>query len=440
MNRIFRTLRSSSRISAGFALSLIIPAHGAQAVPTNTTVEKSAGLGANSAPSTTAPAASANTTVPPIPTSDTASQITTTQSDKQLPVINPPALGLDLVSGGIKPADLPISPSAADKTVSNTSPNTGSNAGGTAPNSLLTKSASSSTTTSNQANANAQADAAAATPSNQQVVPNGAALPSQLIPVGQSDTSPWPGYAAGGFLILGLAATGVMLVRLRQGKAFGLNKSEKQMQLLSTLSLSPKRQIILVRIKDKEVAMASTEHGITLLTELPASHKNSLSLLDDGGSEEPRRRKVQQRTVTDEPTKLVASSSSTEEAGHETAIARSEMLMGALKNLREKNMRGRPTATTTESKLSTTIAPAPQELSAAEKRVMENMNESRGKGEPTMKQTRAAFPKYLANAFEQESKRPLNQSQPSQNSSNGDEAGNVTSMIRERLKDLRPLS
>jgi hypothetical protein len=64
---------------------------------------------------------------------------------------------------------------------------------------------------------------------------------------------------------------------------------------------------------------------------------------------------------------------------------------------------------------------------------------AQSKTESTMKQTRAAFPKYLANAFEQESKRALPQNQ-NQNSSNQDEAGNVTNMIRERLKELRPLS
>lgn len=271
-------------------------------------------------------------------------------------------------------------------------------------------------------------------PDNILLVPNGAALQPQLLPLGQTEHSPWTAYATGGFLILGLAATGVMMVRLRQGKTFGLNKSEKQMQLVSTLALSPKRQIILVRIRDKEVALASTEQGITLLTEMQSQNKHSSAMLDDGGNEEPRRRKAQQRVAQEEPTKMIASGVS-ESVGQETAIARSEMLMGALKNLREKNLRGKEFSSTSENLPPAAIRSSDSE--ASEKKIQETVSESRSKGEPTLKQTRAAFPKYLANAFEQESKRSIN---TNSNSSGSDEAGNVTNMIRERLKDLRPLA
>jgi flagellar biogenesis protein FliO len=272
------------------------------------------------------------------------------------------------------------------------------------------------------------------TSENTLLVPNGAALQPQLLPLGQSEQSPWTAYATGGFLILGLAAAGVMMVRLRQGKAFGLNKAEKQMQLVSTLALSPKRQIILVRIRDKEVALASTEQGITLLTEMQSPNKHSSAMLDDGGSEEPRRRKVQQRIVQEEPAKMIASGAS-ESVGQETAIARSEMLMGALKNLREKNLRGKGSSGSSENSSSASMRSSDSE--ASEKKILETVSESRSKGEPTLKQTRAAFPKYLANAFEQESKRNIG---TNTNSSGSDEAGNVTNMIRERLKDLRPLA
>ncbi|NBW83186.1 hypothetical protein EBR21_15660 [bacterium] len=77
--------------------------------------------------------------------------------------------------------------------------------------------------------------------------------------------------------------------------------------------------------------------------------------------------------------------------------------------------------------------------SKPEKKLLESMDGAKVKTESTMKQTRAAFPKYLANAFEQESKRVLQPGQ-SQSSVPQEEAGNVTNMIRERLKELRPLA
>lgn len=270
------------------------------------------------------------------------------------------------------------------------------------------------------------------------VVPNGAALQTQLMPLGRSDSFPWSGIMAGGFLILGIAAAGVMAVRIKQGRGFAAGRSEKQLQLITSMSLSPKRQIILVRIRDKEVALASTEHGITMLTELSPQGSAQMTMLGDGGNEEPRRRKVQQKIVQDEPVKLVASGTTREvDAGHETAIARSEMLMGALKNLREKNLRNRSSGQS-EAPVSTANIQT-QEMTAAERKITEPAEQSRSKAESTMKQTRTAFPKYLANAFEQESKRALPQNQ-NQAQSSQDEAGNVTNMIRERLKELRPLS
>jgi hypothetical protein len=180
-----------------------------------------------------------------------------------------------------------------------------------------------------------------------------------------------------------------------------------------------------------------------MLTELSGQNRGNLALVDDGGGEEPRKRKVTQRANQDEPVKLVASSAQGgESAGEETALARSEMLMGALKNLREKNLRNKPSRNEEQADapaVSSTSTARTGESRSTERRMAEIPPAEEGKRESTMKQTRAAFPKYLANAFEQESKRTLTQSQ-SQQASNQDEAGNVTNMIRERLKELRPLS
>lgn len=262
------------------------------------------------------------------------------------------------------------------------------------------------------------------------LVPSGAAIQPQLMPLAQNSETPWASYATVGFLILGMAATGLLAVKLRQGRSFGSNKSERQMQIISSLALSPKRQILLVKIRDKEVALASTETGVTLLTEMDTPFRTAPHLVDESGGEEPRRRKVQQKILKEEPSKMIAAVS--ESAIDESAMARSEMLMGALKNLREKSMRGK-TAINKERIESTVQQPIPETRRAEEPRETNGFSKSQAKAEPTLRQTRAAFPKYLANAFEKEANRAPAQSQT-------DEAGNVTNMIRERLKELRPLA
>lgn len=267
------------------------------------------------------------------------------------------------------------------------------------------------------------------------LVPNGAAIQPQLLSLDQSESSPWTSYVAGGFLILGLAATGILLIRVRQGRSFGMGKSERELQLINCLALSPKRQILLVRIRDKEVALASTEQGITLLTEIESSSRNLPPLIDDGNFEEPRKKKLQQRIVQEEPARMIADSTQT--IGQETAIARSEMLMGALKNLREKNMRGKSPNLPPESDSSPTRSS--QEPFRSDRQNIETLKDSSSKSEPTLRQARTAFPKYLANAFEQESKRNISTGTNS-GATVADDAGSVTNMIRERLKDLRPLS
>lgn len=437
MNSLLHRNKLKKSAIACLTAAAVFPAF-AQSAPI--TASSSDALRGNSPANEAAPGATATTSqqqggtaiqVPPIPSAETGSSAVATGAASAPVQGNSAAQNMD----------------TQKNTINQTTPNnsvtgaTGTDAGssGTSQNAPATSAADTAQQTTNVTGGIEKVQNA--TPlqgtDNTLLIPNGAALQTQMLPLGGSESSPWTSYAAGAFLILGLAAVGVMVVRLRQGKAFGLNRSEKQMQLISTLALSPKRQILLIRIRDKEVAVAATEHGMTVLTEMPAQTKSLSQGMDDSGGEEPRRRKVQQRVVQDEPVKLVAAGA--DSLGEETAVARSEMLMGALKNLREKNLRGRPTNATQEVATSTrTVA---SESAAAEKRILDNLGESKGKGEPTLKQTRAAFPKYLANAFEQESKRNIPQSSTGANQSVGsDDASNVTNMIRERLKDLRPLA
>lgn len=424
MKCLVQLFKNSSRMVAGLTLVTTFPAL-ANGASVDSTQDSALSKGKSPLPLiATQPTITNVYPVPPIPSSDASPaqtsgalvQTSSAATQVSLPIIEPATLKSN-ESG------------AANSTASDAAQGT------TAPSGAqVVKTEESANQSPASSGSTSPAMGTSTAPDNILLVPNGAALQPQLLPLGQTEHSPWTAYATGGFLILGLAATGVMMVRLRQGKTFGLNKSEKQMQLVSTLALSPKRQIILVRIRDKEVALASTEQGITLLTELPSHNKHSSAMLDDGGNEEPRRRKSQQRIAEEEPARMIASGVS-ESVGQETAIARSEMLMGALKNLREKNLRGKESSSSSENLPSASIRSSA--LEASEKKITESVSESPSKSEPTLKQTRAAFPKYLANAFEQESKRSIS---ANSNSSGSDEAGNVTNMIRERLKDLRPLA
>lgn len=271
---------------------------------------------------------------------------------------------------------------------------------------------------------------AASTTTENLVVPNGTALQSQFIPMSGNAGTPWSSYAAVSFLVLGMAATGLLVVKLKHGKRLTGGKLERQMQVVSTLPLSPKRQLLLVKIKGKEIALASTENGITLLTEIEPDSQNTRQLVDDSGGDDIRRKKVQQRMIREEPSKMIAATA--EDSLDDSAMARSEMLMGALKNLREKSMKSKPALRTDAAEAESTGGSSTH-TSPMTQEPKQNYQQGTGKAQPTMRQTRAAFPKYLANAFEKEASRPSTQAA-------ADEAGNVTNLIRERLKDLRPLS
>lgn len=88
----------------------------------------------------------------------------------------------------------------------------------------------------------------------------------------QSDAAPkldqelWKSTAAIFGVLLLIALGAIHLLRRRAtGDAPGA-PSAKPLQLISTLPVGPKRQILLIRVRDQEVAVASTESGITVLS------------------------------------------------------------------------------------------------------------------------------------------------------------------------------
>jgi len=66
--------------------------------------------------------------------------------------------------------------------------------------------------------------------------------------------------------VCGLVILGFFLIKLRKGLAFAKGY-KRHLHIVETLSLSPKRQIFLIRVKERELAIASTESGLQLLSD-----------------------------------------------------------------------------------------------------------------------------------------------------------------------------
>lgn len=206
--------------------------------------------------------------------------------------------------------------------------------------------------------------------------------------------------------VIGLGIFGITLVRLKKRGKLGFGKSERaQMEIISQMTLSPKRKIILVRIRDQEIALASTEQGITMLTEV--------------GTVKPARQSI---AATNVETRLVSAprtETKTRESVSDSVAAakKSESFLNALKNIKTK---------------------AAQQETTSNNQTHNTSNDTQkptaNKASPTMNQTRGAFPKYLANAFQQEGNRKVS----GKSVENGDEENleNVTNMIREKLKNI----
>lgn len=189
-----------------------------------------------------------------------------------------------------------------------------------------------------------------------------------------------------------IALGGFLLVRARKSGGFGFGKQDQMMEVVSRLSIGPKRQILLVKIRGQEIAIASTEAGIQFLSEIGFPMRNEISLpsahsrlsMADASSAAKRLRQEESEPVENK---------------------RGDLLVQAFKQLKDKKLGN---------------------VKSKEDAVPE----------PTIKQASTSgskFPKYLANAFDQEAKRDL----PSQS---GDEsAESVTNLIREKLKGMKTL-
>lgn len=77
--------------------------------------------------------------------------------------------------------------------------------------------------------------------------------------------------------LLGVTLIAWHLVKSRETRESSATKSVRALQLSATLPLGPKRQILLVRVRDTELALASTEHGISLLGKVGNSNRSAVA-------------------------------------------------------------------------------------------------------------------------------------------------------------------
>ncbi len=182
--------------------------------------------------------------------------------------------------------------------------------------------------------------------------------------------------------VSGLGLLAFLFLRIRHKNSGTTDKELKNIEMVSSLSISPKRQIMILRIKDKEIIIANTEHGIQPLGEL-SEHKEQLT----------------EKVTEIKLPKLKERIDSVTQDNSEKEITqkKSEILLNAIRKM---------------------------ESNSIKKQEKEIPNEGHN-----------LFPKYYSQAFEQEAKKEINKEETSEES-----IDNVTKMIREKLKSMKPLN
>ncbi len=203
------------------------------------------------------------------------------------------------------------------------------------------------------------------------------------------------------FFISILGSLAYILTKFRKKGIFSLVKSEKIMDIVSTLPISPKRQILILKIRDQEIVVSNTESGISFLTEITGGlnnrvfqEKKQLQL------NEKLMLQKQDRNIFD---KVDQKNEQNNNLSDKISEKKSDILLKALKSINSNNLNQKKNKTSDE---------VPQ---------------SQNKGD--------SFPKYLANQFENESKKEIKKKEE-----DVDSVENVTNLIREKLRSMKPLN
>ncbi len=191
---------------------------------------------------------------------------------------------------------------------------------------------------------------------------------------------------------------GYLLTKFRKRGMFSISKSEKMMDIISTLSISPKRQVMILRIRDQEIVVSNTETGINFLTEISGGYSNK-------NLQEKKQLQISDKFLMPKNEKSILDKVEHQNSSSEKNVEKkSDILLKALKSINSNNLNQKKN-NNSEQNLSST------------------QNKSEG------------FPKYLANQFENESKKEIKKKED-----DGDSVENVTNLIREKLRSMKPLN
>lgn len=211
----------------------------------------------------------------------------------------------------------------------------------------------------------------------------------------------WKVFLISAVFIAILGFLGYLLTKFKKkGFLFSQNKNEKMMDIISTLPISPKRQVMVLRIRDQEIVVSNTEAGIHFLTEISANYANK-------NSHDKKQVQISDKFLLPKNSDKRDENSLQQLESNSAQLDRendkkSDILLRALKSINSNSVNQKKNTT------------------------QENSNSS-SKTE--------AFPKYLANRFENEGKKEVKKREEEV-----DSVENVTNLIREKLRSMKPLN
>ncbi len=320
---------------------------------------------------------------------------------------------------------------------------------GTAPQAPEAATGSASTQAAQQPSAatdvepsNAQAPAASTGHPANSKQPTTKSFLEEVIDSNKGTSSIWQnlGLAFGILIVLCLAA--YQYSRSRSAGQTKQGRAPKALQLVATLPISPKRQVLLIRVRDTEIAVASTENGLSLLSEVRESNAQAIESISAAKAERLPRPLPVVDGAESIPSRMLSSS---------TRETKSEILKKALESIESK--RARQTQVSRDE--------AEDEIPLPKR---DNRQAQRAaKPTPTENQTTATLTspgtprlkKFFANSYKQSNDRDNDQDQQNiaQRAASRSESAstqsaetassqtdNVAQLIRDKLKQMRAIN
>ena len=258
---------------------------------------------------------------------------------------------------------------------------------------------------------------------------------SQALPVTSATSNFNQSILVVGGLLLLFAGAGTALVKLKQRGAFLPGVSTRNLEIIETIAMGSKRSISLIRVRGEEFVVSNTEQGISFLTALSPAYQHV---------QNPRigtREEFAGATAQQKVQKLAVAPSS------ETRRRAAELSRLAANASAAKSNREHLEADNNEKGLQSSVA-VDEAVSSGEARrsllsaALQNLK-SKGSQPAAGPQTAVGqhFPKYLANAFAQEGNRklPKREAVSAPNQADDQKLEDVTNLIREKLKEMKPL-